>query len=111
MKLLLMVLGICFSMSSFAQFGEVNKQNLIGNWSCSASFKAGDLDIIEVSKLSFQEDGSSLQVGIGYYKNMNDEAKLQYDIASSWSLNDKVLKFYKSRINNHSFDNAAFNKT
>ena len=110
MKYLIILFGMFFSISSFANESLINEQNLIGQWSCSTAFQIDKLDIVEVSSISFQANGSSTQVGVGYYKDIADRAKLEYNISSSWSLNDNILKFYKAKMNQHFFNNPIFNK-
>lgn len=93
---------------SLANIERVDRIQLIGKWSCSASFKANDLYITELSDSVIQEDGLTFQRGMTSYKSNKEEAILKYNITSNWVLIGNKIKFSHLKVNDYAINNKDF---
>ncbi|OTG86374.1 hypothetical protein B9T31_07695 [Acinetobacter sp. ANC 4558] len=111
MKLKVALLSLVCGTSCFASVEIMNEQMLVGTWSCSSSFFMGNLQVTELSETTLNDNGTSIQKGITYYKASDGEATLKYDVASEWTMLGNKIKFSKLKINNYSISNHHFDQT
>jgi hypothetical protein len=105
----ILFISFLMALSAFAK-AKPSLPKLEGYWLCTTSIAFEEYNLLEIYRLNLKSNFKVDQKGAIHFTNAEEEALLNYESSSDWSLNRNILSFKNLKANKYSINNEMFQK-
>lgn len=85
----------------------VDKEAVVGDWSCTEAVEFMGYDATSQMQWSFQQDQQHTQKTVSTLKNAVESAQFEYEVKARWRLNDTLLILDQYAVKKFTTDNPV----